>query len=164
MERNNQGFTLIEIVVVLVLVSIIAATVFTRSITTDELNIISQAEIIKGHFRYAQSLAMKRNQKWGIFNSGNEYWLFGPWETILDELNPAPLPGQENDKVSLTDLNLDMSPQFVIFFDGLGKPIRLNPFEQPLVADFQFKIENLPDRSQLQTINITAETGLITAP
>jgi MSHA pilin protein MshC len=162
MDRKDHGFTLIEIVVVLVLISIIAASVFTRSITTDQINFTSQAEKIKSHIRYAQSLAMKRNENWGIFNGGNEYWLFGPWVSGGDEGNPVPLPDRENNKVSLADLNLDLSPGFIIYFDGFGKPFQV--VGGALVADLPITLENLPDRSRSQTLYITAETGLITTP
>ena len=66
MKPNDHGFTLIEIVIVMVLISIVAATVFTRSITADELNLVSRAEKIQAHIRYAQSMAMKGNDVWGI--------------------------------------------------------------------------------------------------
>ena len=76
MNRNNHGFTVIEIVVVLVLISIIAATVFGRSITTDQINFVGQVAKITSHVRYAKSMAMKRNETWGVFSSGSEYWMF----------------------------------------------------------------------------------------
>jgi MSHA pilin protein MshC len=162
--RNRSGFTLIEIVVVLVLISIVAATVFTRSITTDQINVSAQAEKIKSHIRYAQSLAMKRNQRWGIFCGNHEYWLFGPWSSIGDEFNPVKLPGQDADKISLPDLSIDLSPDFIIFFDGYGKPFQLSPFPAELGANKQLTVKNLLDDTQSRTFNITAETGLITTP
>ena len=165
MDRKDQGFTLIEIVVVLVLISIIAASVFSRSISTDQINIAGQAEKIKSHIRYAQSLAMKRNENWGIFNNGSQYWLFGPWESGGHESSKVQaLPGQEDDKISLAALNLDLSPVFILYFDGLGKPFQVPGGPLPLVADLSITLENLPDRSQSQTFDITAETGLITGP
>jgi len=162
--RNHRGFTLIEIVVVLVLISIVAATVFTRSITTDQINISAQTEKIKSHIRYAQSLAMKRNQRWGIFRGGDEYWLFGPWSTIGDENNPVQLPGQNAAKISLPDLSIILSPNFIIYFDGYGKPFQLNPFPGELAANKQLTVKNLLDNTQSRTFSITAETGLITTP
>ena len=79
MKRNNQGFTLVEIVVVLLLISIIAATFFTRSITFPQVNYRGQEEKIQNHIRYAKALAMKRSitdEIWGIICSGSSYWLF----------------------------------------------------------------------------------------
>jgi MSHA pilin protein MshC len=162
--RNHRGFTLIEIVVVLVLISIVAATVFTRSITTDQINISAQTEKIKSHIRYAQSLAMKRNQRWGIFCGGNEYWLFGPWSSIGNEFNPVQIPGQDAAKISLPDLSIDLSPDFIIYFDGYGKPFQLNPFPRELLANKQITVKSSLDDTQSRTFNITAETGLITTP
>ena len=44
MIHKEHGFTLIEIVVVMVLISIVAAAVFTRSITTDQAHFIAFAD------------------------------------------------------------------------------------------------------------------------
>ena len=162
MDRNAHGFTLIEIVVVLLLIGIISAAVFSRSITTDQINFTGQADKIKSHIRYAQSLAMKRNQNWGIFNTGSAYWLFGPWVSIGDEATPVSLPDQQSNMISLVDLNLDLSPAFILYFDGLGKPYQV--VGGPLIVDLAITLDNLPDRSQSQSFSITAETGLVTRP
>ena len=93
MNRNNQGFTILEVVVVLVLISVIAAAVFTRSITTNQINFVGQSEKIRNHIQYAQSLAMKRGETWGIKCDGNYYWLFS-WKKIFDDKNAIRLPGE----------------------------------------------------------------------
>jgi prepilin-type N-terminal cleavage/methylation domain-containing protein len=160
--RNQRGFTLIEIVVVLVLISIIAATVFTRSITTDQINFGAQTEKIKSHIRYAQSMAMKRNQAWGIRCIGNAYWLFGPGASPLIAITPIQMPGQNAAVISLSDQGLDIPSSFILYFDGHGRPYQLAT--GPLVADLPITIEDLPDRSLSRNIFITAETGLITTP
>ena len=160
--RNQRGFTLIEIVVVLVLISIIAATVFTRSITTDQINFGAQTEKIKSHIRYAQSMAMKRNQAWGILCNGNEYWLFGPGASPPIAITPVQMPGQNAAKISLSDQGLDIPSPFILYFDSHGRPYQLAT--GVLVADLAITIENLPDRSQSRIFSITAETGLITIP
>ncbi len=160
--RNDHGFTLIEIVVVLVLISIIATAVFTRSITTDQINISAQTEKLKSHIRYAQSLAMKRNENWGIFGGGSEYWLFGPGSSFQVVIIHVQLPGQNADTVSLSDLGLNIDPPFILYFDSHGKPSQL--VEGPLVTDLLITIEKSTDASQSQTFKLTAETGLITTP
>ena len=156
-NRNTHGFTLIEIVVVLVLISIIAATVFGRSITSDQINFVGQAAIIKSHIRYAQSMAMKRNETWGIFNSGSDYWLF-QWINAGDEVNRKILPGQELDTISLSDLGLTMT-FFVLYFDGTGKPYEMNRYN-PLGSDLEIKIQT-PDLTQSKSFYITPETGMM---
>jgi prepilin-type N-terminal cleavage/methylation domain-containing protein len=157
MTRHDKGFTLIEIVVVLVLISIIAATVFTRSITTDQINFVGQVDKIIGHVQYAQSMAMKRNEVWGIFFTGSEYWLF-QYKTYGDELNRKRLPGLETDIISLADLNLTMG-WLILYFDGIGKPYEMNR-DNPVTADLPITIEHI-DSSQSKVFYITPETGLI---
>ncbi len=157
MKRKDNGFTVLEIVVVLVLISIIATAVFTRSITTDQINFVGQADKIISHIHYAQSMAMKRNEVWGIFNTGNEYWLF-QWTSPNFEVNRKHLPGYETDIISLLDLNLNMD-YFVLYFDGIGKPYEMNRYN-PLTTDLDITIQN-SDSSQSMTFHITPETGLI---
>ena len=157
MNRNNHGFTLIEIVVVLVLISIIAATVFGRSITTDQINFVGQAAKITSHIRYAKSMAMKRNETWGVFNAGNEYWLFQFVDPDLI-MNKQIIPGQELDTISLADLGLTMT-FFILLFDGTGKPYELN-LSNPLITDLAITIDDL-NSSQTKVFRITPETGLV---
>ena len=157
MKRNHNGFTVLEIVVVLVLISIIATAVFTRSITTDQINFVGQADKIISHLRYAQSMAMKRNEVWGIFNDGNQYWLF-QWTDPSYEGNMKRLPGQETDIISLLNLHLTMD-YFILYFDGIGKPYEQNRYN-PLRTVLGIQIQN-SDGPQSKTFYITPETGFI---
>ena len=119
-NTDNRGFTIIEIVVVLVLISIIAATVFQRSISTDQMNFRSQFDKIQNQMRYPQSIAMKHSEWWGFACDGNDYWIFtGTNEDTVSEHRL--LPGQENVKIALTDLGVTMTP-FTVIFDGYGIP------------------------------------------
>ena len=158
MTQNQHGFTLLEIVVVLVLISIIAATVFTRSITTDQMNVSAQTEKIKGHIRYAQSLAMKRSEIWGIKCASNEYWLFSGVDPDNGP-NQVMLPGEKAVKLSLNDLNQTMDA-FTIFFDRYGKPYNAYTDESnnnPLSSELTITVSG----SQSRNVTITPETGLI---
>jgi prepilin-type N-terminal cleavage/methylation domain-containing protein len=120
-SSDSRGFTIIEIVVVLVLISIIAASVFQRSISTDQMNFRSQFDKIQNQMRYPQSMAMKRSEWWGLACANNQYWIFTG--TNKDTVaNQRRLPGQEDIKISLTDLGVAMTPAFTVIFDSYGIP------------------------------------------
>jgi MSHA pilin protein MshC len=78
--RRPAGFTIIEMIVVLLLMSIIAATVLGRAITSTDLDLNAQTDKIRNHLRYAQSMAVKSAYDaypvWGIKSAGGQYWLF----------------------------------------------------------------------------------------
>ena len=164
MNRNNRGFTLVEITVVVILIGIIAAAVFARSISTDRINIVGEVDKIRNHIRYAQSMAMKRldinsDERWGIKCLGGQYWLF-TYENIGDENNPIMLPEAENEKISLADLGVTMIG-YTLFFDGLGVPYKESPTSQ-LADPFNITITASTDTSQSRTLTVTPETGFIT--
>ena len=166
MKRNNHGFSLIEIIVVLVLISIIAAAVFTRSITTEELNLAARTEKIQGHIRFAQSMALKKNEPWGIASIGTQYWLFRGYKPA-DFLTGQRLPGENTDKIILTGSGLGLNP-FSLYFDHIGKPYLLldydNPVNtKPVSASFPLiiTITSTEDITKTRKLSITPETGLI---
>ena len=75
--RRNSGFTILEIIVVLLLMAILAATVIGRSALPDKLDLNSATEKLRLQLRFAQAQAMKRSDKvWGVKSSGTEYWVF----------------------------------------------------------------------------------------
>ena len=164
MIHKEHGFTLIEIVVVMVLISIVAAAVFTRSITTDELNLRSRAEKIQNHIRYAQSMALKTDQVWGIVSSGPQYWLFKGY--LPSEVNTAQnLPGEEPGKIIMTGSGMDLN-NFLLFFDQIGKPYRTytdpsNNLPVSAAAPVTIIITSEEDGSIKRQLSITPETGLI---
>ena len=156
--KNNHGFTLIEIVVVLVLISIIAAAVFQRSISTDQMNFRSQFDKIQNQVRYPQSIAMKQSEWWGFTCDTNDYWIFTG--TNKDDVtNQRLLPGQRDVKISLADLGVSItSGAFTVIFDSYGIPYS---------PDWNTKISaplpvNLADSgANSRSFTILPETGLV---
>ena len=121
MYRNNHGFTLIEMVTVLVLMSIIAAGVLARSLDTDQIDQAAQVAKIRNHIRYAQATAMKRSDKiWGIKCDGSAYWFFEGTNPD-DSASQLPLPGETGPQILLADINVTMSG-FELYFDEYGRP------------------------------------------
>ena len=166
MITKEHGFTLIEMVVVLVLISIIAATIFTRSITTDELNLLSRAEKVQNHIRYAQSMALKTNDVWGILSSGPQYWLFNGYRSA-DVTTGKLLPGENTDKIILTGSGVSLN-NFLLYFDNIGRPYKIlnhdNPgLNQPVTTanPLTITITSEEDVSIKRILSITPETGLI---
>ena len=171
MKRNNQGFTLVEIVVVLLLISIIAATFFTRSITFPQVKYRGQVEKIQNHIRYAKALAMKRSitdEIWGIICSGTQYWLFhiadinNPPEDESGDvvLAPITLPGEENAEVSLSEMGVTLSP-FGIYFDKYGHPFDIGSAHE-LTSNMEITIPTADAEVLTKKIVIFPETGFIT--
>ena len=122
--RRPAGFTIVEIIVVLLLMSILAATLLGRSITTSTIWISTpQTDKIRNHIRYAQAEAMKLAYKdylvWGINLTSSEYWLFRG-SNINTKVR---LPGVESDDVNLAAVSISVptAPQ-TVYFDSIGKP------------------------------------------
>ena len=91
--RRPSGFTMLEIIVVLLLMSILAATVIGRSITTSNLDLPSATDKIRNQIRFAQAQAMKRSDAvWGIQSdsANKKYWLFRASQSGTEEV---PIPG-----------------------------------------------------------------------
>jgi len=159
--KNSHGFTLIEIVVVLVLISIIAAAVFQRSISTDQMNFRSQFDKIQNQVRYPQSIAVKQSEWWGFAydNITKDYWIFTG--TNQDDVSKQRrLPGQQNIKISLADLGMEVTPgaSFTVLFDSYGIPYWPD-WNTKMNAPLPINLEDSGSNSRFFTI--LPETGLV---
>ena len=162
MYRNNHGFTLIEIIAVLLLMSIIAASVLVRGMDTDQIDLMAQVAKIRNHIRYAQAMAMKRSDKnWGIKCDGNAYWFFEGTNPD-DSASQLPLPGEKNSQILLADIDVTVDG-FELYFDKYGRPYTAYTDETsntPVSAGNPLAI-TISAGSGSVTLSITPETGLI---
>jgi len=74
-RHRESGFTLIEIIAVLVIIGVLAAMAATRMPSLDSYDVVKETEILKNHLRYAQIRAMSHDETWGILIAGNTYTL-----------------------------------------------------------------------------------------
>lgn len=89
---------MIEIIAVLIILGIISAVAVSRISSTDIYTLKSQTDVIKGHLRYAQLLAMNSDSVWGInFPSSTTYSLFRNGNTG----STVTLLGEDSDIVTL---------------------------------------------------------------
>lgn len=72
---HNAGFTLVEIIAVMVIIGIVGAMVVSRT-GSDDSGTVSTKDRIKAHIRYAQILALKSNTVSGIDFNGSNYSIF----------------------------------------------------------------------------------------
>ncbi len=157
--RSPAGFSILELIVVLLLMGILAATIASRSVTIANMDINAATDQARSHLRLAQADAMKQRTVWGIKSSGTQYWLF----TGTNPDNAASevrLPGVEysgtSNRLSETQLKATLS-DFTVFFDRIGKPYSPNAataMTNPLTV-------TLTSGGESRTITITPETGLI---
>jgi prepilin-type N-terminal cleavage/methylation domain-containing protein len=120
--RGQRGFTLFEIVMVLLILGVISYFVATRLFTADAPTQGAERELLKSHLRYAQSKAMNSEMSWGIkFGSSSRYWLFN---SVDGENAVKRLPGVESaDAVMQLDAIQATPPAGnKVTFDTFGSP------------------------------------------
>jgi MSHA pilin protein MshC len=97
---NHRGFTMIEIVVVLIILAIVITVIAYRPTTGNDL--IAQMEILKSHLRYAQIKAMNEtytdtnpvSTPWGIHVlTADSYILYKNNATATNDILPGETPG-----------------------------------------------------------------------
>ena len=113
--RHSHGFTLIEIILVLVLIGIIGAVAANRLIDTGMESAGSRA-VIKNHIRYAQNLAMQSNRVCGIQFKGSVYSIFRNGSTS----DTIVLPSHNSTDFPIA-ASLGTATE-TIYFDTWGRP------------------------------------------
>jgi prepilin-type N-terminal cleavage/methylation domain-containing protein len=124
---GQGGFTLFEVIVVLLILGVISYFASARLFTDDGISQVSEKDLIKNHLRYAQARAMNTELDWGIlFESANRYFLFrGDAPGV-----PVRLPGDESAdgkmtlrSITVTDV-INAAPSRTVRFRSLeyGSP------------------------------------------
>ena len=163
--RRRAGFTILEIIVVLLLMSIVAVIILGRSVTTASLDLNSATDKIRNQLRFAQAEAMKRAYAaypvWGVTSSGTKYWIF---RGIVPAGNEVRVPGGDyngsDNWINKADIGVGVS-DFTVFFDRIGKPYTAytdTTTNTPLAAQMQITVSA---GTENRTITITPETGLV---
>jgi len=151
-NKHIKGFSLIEVVTVLLLLSIVSVIVVPRMLDSGADDAVS-VDKIKTHLRYAQLRSMNTQVNWGIKfdNATHAYWLFN---TISpnDEDDALNLPGEQSGQVFF-DSSMTVSPA-IIAFDVLGRPFT------DAAVQTAFTAQTL-DLGNGKTITITKNTGYL---
>lgn len=118
---RQGGFTLIEMISVIIILAILSAYLFTRGGGVGGEHLGRMAEV-RSQFRYVQLRAMKSGTVLGLTCDGANYWAFTHNSTNPTSTNATlALPGESTDRISLTGKSMTMTA-FTYFFDGFGIP------------------------------------------
>ena len=160
-RRDHRGFTLIEIIAILIIIGIAAAVIISSATNLTDAGRVSQENVIKNHIRYAQSMAMKRGTVYGIKCDGADYWLFRT-NAPDTPANQIALPNEESAKVTLANKKVSMTA-FTVFFDVNGRPYTAYAdatTNTPVGAPLSITVNSIPAGNP-GTFNIAPETGFI---
>lgn len=113
--KEQKGFTLIEVVCVLLLIGILSAVIVSQTVDFNA-EAIGGREQIKNYLRFSQLLAMKSNTVCGVVFDGSDYWVFRNGSTA--------------DKITFphnSGANIPIDPALgtlteTIYFDMWGRP------------------------------------------
>jgi len=159
-KTQPKGFTAIEIIAVIFIISIVGVLAISRMTSTKTYNVAAEVEILKANLRYAQFRALSDADKrygenattWGIVLSANSYTLQkteGPNTT-----NPS-FFGESSSTHNLASGISITTGTGIITYDGWGIPA-LNG--APIAGDLTITIT---DGVSPKTITVTKNTGFI---
>ena len=141
----KNGFTMLEILAVLLVIGIISAIVISRASSTTAYSLDAEVQIIKSHLRHAQVRALSDDVTWGIAFSSNSYTLRRDGVAAT-----ANLPNENGVTHNLA--------KGVIITSGAGSTVTFNNIGSPGSTTATL---TLSASGQTQNIIITKNTGFI---
>lgn len=161
----NSGFTLVEVLIVVVIIAIAAMTVVPMISSAASVQIRSAADMIAADLEYTKSMAISRGQRYSmVFDKDTESYAIKNqagatiahpvkkgFDYVVDFRNDSRL-----DKVDIANVDFDATSE--IKFDYLGSPYNGN--DNPLNSG----IINLQAGGATATIIVEPVTGFISVP
>lgn len=158
---DNSGFTLLEIIAVLIIIGILCAVAISRANSTNESELSAFASELKANLRYAQSNAMTTESICAVAFTGNSY------KYQDGDNNDQVLPGQNQ-------INITAPSGISVSTTAASNTISFDTWGRPGTSKTDDDSDGLLDTSAGSTITvsnssgdsitlvITQETGLIT--
>ena len=150
--KDPQGFTLLEVILVLVLIGIVTVAVASR-FSDNAIKLSAATEVLKSHLRYAQIKAMSTDTPWYVQVAGGGYALYRSGDG-----SPRYFPGEERTTVPLDGMSVTLPGSSTIGFDAWGSPFLDAAATTPQTAD---RTVTVSDGTATRQLVITANTGFI---
>lgn len=147
---GTRGFTLFEVVMVILILGVLAYFVTTRLFESDMPTKMAELDLVKSHLRFAQIRAMNSESSWGIkFNEPSKYWLYN---TTDGEGVAKRLPGDESSNGIVVLSGIQVS--------GAAK-VEFNPFGSPGSGTITLSVQEKGGTGAVGQIVVTKNTGFI---
>jgi MSHA pilin protein MshC len=154
-HRRSQGFTVLELVLVIVMAGVLAAIVGVRW-SAQDINAPYQADLLARNIRHAQFLAMSWGQRMRLTPSAGAYSVAcvtagaAPCDAspVIDPATGASFTVTLQDGVTLAGASIDI--------DSFGRPV--DGGGAPLAAD---RSVTLTAGAQTYTVSVRAVTGFV---
>jgi prepilin-type N-terminal cleavage/methylation domain-containing protein len=166
-QSARPGFTLIEIICVVVIFAIAAAIVFAGISSQGDLQAESAARSVMADLLYAQNEAISTQQYVYVYfnTAGSHYYVYSPWGTALT--NPvsqtAYSTSWSGQNWSVTSVNLDgAAKQPAMYFNALGQPYSCDSAGDPGTLFTTSGTIVIGSGGRTVTITIQPSTGDIT--
>ncbi len=151
-KENKQGFTLTELVMIIVIVGIIAIISTPKLLSISDTRVRKDAKLMLNYLSFAQELAMSRSEPYGVcLDTGNSRYTINKTDcTSSSNIIPSPENRVSPLRIQYNS-NFTISPSGTtsIFFDYLGRPT-------PNGATLTFSSDNVS-----VSIKIEANTGYV---
>jgi len=148
----QAGFTLIEVIAVLIIIAIVAAVAISKAISTSQVSVTSEANILKTHLRFVQIKALGNTVSWGISIGSGSYTLQSNGATATINL-PGETSPTHTFSGGVTATPAATNP---VAFSTLGIPV--DSAGNQLTANLKI---TLTQGSGTQTVTVTQYTGFI---
>jgi MSHA pilin protein MshC len=174
LRRTAQsGFTLVELVTVIVLVGILAGVAMPRFFAAGDFDGRSYSDQVKGLMRYAQKIAIAQGRNVFVRLNGTSVALC--YDAACNAKVPPASGGNTGSSATLAACNnltnwaceglpngVTMTPAAVTFsFDAAGAPFAAPDGVNATVSTFATLVINITGGGTAYPISVTAETGYV---
>jgi MSHA pilin protein MshC len=172
--KARRGYTMVELIVVMIVVGIMAATAMTRFFGNTGFNAVAYADRISGMLRYGQKLAIAQNRQ--VFVSLNGTSVALCYDAACNAANRVPSLSGSNSNSSATQAQCASStwkceappsgvgyisavPSF--YYDPLGKPFAAGDALNSAVSTFNTLTIQVTGDSVNHNVIVEVETGYV---
>jgi prepilin-type N-terminal cleavage/methylation domain-containing protein len=151
-----RGFTMVELIIVIVIASILAALALSPKLDLQPTTLDTETKRLLGDVRYVQALSMFSNSRYRLDFSQAGYY------RILDNMGSAisyyPASGTQIHLDSESSLSTNSSSKYLVF-NGLGVPYASASSSGAGSATSSDYVITITNNSGSETVTIRPETG-----